>query len=444
MVGNITAANTNIVSLQSNITATNSAIITANTGMRTYVDTAVATAVIQASGYGNAVVAVYLPVNPTINSIQANVIAANANISVLTTNAASQSSEISGLRANITAANANITSYIVSTNSNITAANLNITSLQSNITAANLNITSLQSNITAANTKIQFLTANVGGSVFTNNVYLGEGNLVVGNINASGNLVMRGTDATTIRFVRSPDTSVTSGEIYGSIDFAGEDSSTAAAGTRARIAVTAAPSASETGETEIKFYTGGTNGIAGQPIQQTFMTNSSGYYGSLAGFEVQQVPEFQTYASDRPNFAPVTNDGSIGLPYLYNVTSGAVTKYYGGGGMAEHDIGGTFSFSYAGFPGRDTANILLSGYLSSIGSGYPVVYYDSGQTDLEISVNGIHVVDSTAITKTYKRLRKHWVATVVCSDTFIYTVLDQQLQNFGLIYSSPAIGILYL
>jgi hypothetical protein len=66
-----------------------------------------------------------------------------------------------------------------------------------------------------------------------------------------------------------------------------------------------------------------------------------------------------------------------------------------------------------------------------------MVYYDYGQTDLEISVNGIHLVDSTAATRTYKRLRKQWVATVSYTEaTTVYTVLDQQLQSP--VYNSDA------
>jgi hypothetical protein len=94
MVGNITAANTSISSLRANVTATNSAIITANVGMKTYVDTGLASALFAASSYGNAVVQAYLPVNPTINAIQSNITAAN--------------SEVTALRANITAANVNL------------------------------------------------------------------------------------------------------------------------------------------------------------------------------------------------------------------------------------------------------------------------------------------------------------------------------------------------
>ena len=417
MVSNITAANSAISGLQANVTA-------ANVGMKTYVDTQVASAIISASGYGNSVVAAYLPVNPTITSIQANASSASANVTAANTS-------ITGLRANITAANLNISSTL----SNVTAANSAITALRANITAANANIVSLQGNTT-------YMTSNVGGSVFTNNVYLGQGNLIVGNINAAGNLVMRGTDATTIRFVRSVDTDVFTGEIYGNIDFAGEDSSSgpggSAAGVRARMSV---QSIGSYGQAAMKFYTGdGDQFGGGYTVAPTLVTNSSGYYGYTAGFEVQQVPEFETSAQIPPQFAPVANDGSSGSPYLFDITSGAVTKFYGGnssggGGMAEFDIGGTFTYWYAGFAGRDTANILLSGYLSST-AGYPVVYYDSGQTDLEISVNGIHLVDSTASPRTYKRLRKQWVATVVCSETFIYTVLDQQLQSP--VYNSDA------
>jgi hypothetical protein len=409
MIGNITAANTSITSLRANVTAANAsvtaanaAITTANSAMKTYVDTQVASAVIQASGYGNSVVAAYLPVNSTITSIQANIIAANANI--------------------------------VSTQSNVTAANSAITSLRANITAANANIISLQSNTT-------YITSNVNGSVFTNNIYLGAGNLIVGNINARGNLIMSGSIAPTLRIVRSVDTDVTSGEIYGNIDFAGEDSTINAGNVRARLSVTAID---PYGATDMKFYTSpyGSPAIGFLSIPaygQTafvsgpqFTVNNQGYYGSQAGFTAQQIPEFERTFN---NFAPVTNDGSSGLPYITNVYSGAFQRKYGNG-MYEMEIGGSFNYSYAGFAGRDTANILLSGYLSTIG-GNPLVYTDTSHSDISVSVTALHVSDLFATPKVYKRLRKDIVATIsITESTGFWNILDQQLQSP--VYNSDA------
>ena len=196
MIGNVNAAN-------ARVNAANAAITSTNSSMKTYVDSTVSSAVIAASGYGNTIVAAYLPQNPTITSIQANITAANANIS--------------------------------SVQSNIIAANLNISSIQANVIASNIRASATDSNVSYLQSVAQYMTANIlsNGAVIASNVYTnngnfvgGTGNLIIGNVNASGNIVMTGTDATTIRFVRSVDADVTTGEIYGNIEWAGEDSTT--------------------------------------------------------------------------------------------------------------------------------------------------------------------------------------------------------------------------
>jgi hypothetical protein len=421
MVSNITAANSAVSELRANITAANLAITTANVGMKTYVDTQVATAVVQASGYGNSVVAAYLPVNPTITAIQANTTAANLFIF---SNAAS----INSINANITAANLNITSL----QSNIIASNINITGLQSNIAAANVNISTLQ-------TKTQFLTANVDGSVFVNNVFLGEGNLIVGNVNASGNITLAGIDATTLRFVRSPDTTVTTGEIYGNIDFASEDATAGASGVRARMSVA---STGSQGQTEIKFYTGdgysfGMFGSGAYPIGPTLITNTEGYFGTTAGFDNQVVPEFFTL-NNFSGVDPKSNDSS--MSYISQLKTSGVQKVYGAtvgdSSFYEMDVAQTFVHNYAGFAGGDRANIALSAYIAPLGAP-AMVYGDDGHTDLDISVQGLYTTDPAASPLVQKRLRKRWVATISYSTaTGNYTILDQQLQNP--VYNSDA------
>lgn len=402
MVSNITAANSAVSGLRANITAANSAIITANVGMKTYVDTQVASAIISAGGYGNSVVAAYLPVDSTITAIQANVTAADVNIATLTTNAASQSSEISGLRANLTAANVGIT-----------AANTNITSLQSNIAAANVNISTLQ-------TKTQFLTANVVGSVFTNNVYLGEGNLIVGNINASGNLVMTGIDPTTIRFVRSPDTTVTTGEIYGNIDFASEDTQLFGRDYAARLSVQADGSVGQARLHIYTYYSG-----------PSFTVNSTGYYGGQAGFISQMVPQI----SDNPlvpNFVPTSNDSSSS--YISSLNTSFVNKVYGVNnyGFQESEAAQEFIHAYAGFAGGDRANIALNSYVEGYGAS-PLLWNSFAplsNVDLEISVQGVYTADTSASPPIQKRLRKRWLASIIYfSSNSNYIISDQQLQD---------------
>ena len=404
MIGNVTAANSAISGLQANVTAANSAITTANVGMKTYVDTQVASAIIAASGYGNSVVAAYLPVNPTITAIQANTTAANLFIF---SNAATQATSINSINANITAANLNITSL----QSNVIASNLNITGLQSNIAAANVNISTLQ-------TKTQFLTANVGGSVFVNNVFLGEGNLIVGNINASGNLVMTGTDRTTIRFVRSPDTTVTSGEIYGNIDFAGED--TGGSGIRGRLSVQADGSS---GETRVHFHTGA--------LTPSFKVNTNGYYGGEAGFTSQRVPQVSDNIAYQ-NFIPTSNDSSSS--YISSLNTSFVNKVYGVNniGFQESEAAQEFVHVYAGFAGGDRANIALNSYVEGYGA-VPLLWNSFAavtNVDLEISVQGVYTADTSASPPIQKRLRKRWLASIMYfSGNNNYIISDQQLQD---------------
>jgi len=416
MVSNITAANSAVSELRANITAANAAITTANSALRSYVDTSVASAIIAASGYGNAVVAEYLPIDSTIISIRAGATAANANII--------------SIQSNVTAANASISAI----QANVTVANSGITALRANITASNINISILQ-------TATQYLSSNINGSIvsgdtytdniYTVNTYTGNigvtGNLTVGNINASGNLVMTGTDATTIRFVRSVDSTVTSGEIYGNIDFAGENSPRNAGNTRARISVTAIDSL---GATDFKFYTSpfGNPGIGFFGIPATgnnptpnFTVNAAGSYGTAAGFNQQQIPSLPT-GQLSGYFDVITNDGSA-LPIV--TTAGFVKSY--GAAFYEAKVGQTFTMYYAGFAGGDRANVNLQGYfplpgLNALSQG------DTGTTQIELAVMGTYIQDTSNTALGIKRLRKRLIATVGYSTaTGNYTVLDQQL-----------------
>jgi hypothetical protein len=400
MVSNITAANSAVSGLRANITAANSAIITANVGMKTYVDTSLASALIAASSYGNSVVAAYLPVDSTITAIQANVTAASANIT--------------STQSNVTAANLNI----ASTQSNVTAANLNIASTQSNVTAANLSIIAANFNITTLQFYTQYLSSNINGSIFSGNIY--TGNLVVGNINASGNLVMTGIDATTIRFVRSPDTIVTSGEIYGNIDFAGED--TGGPGVRARLSVQAD---GVEGQTRVRFYTGA--------LTPSFTVNSNGYYGGEAGFITQVVPQLNPYSVN--NFSPIPNDGSSygSTPYISSLNTSFVNKVYGVNnfGFQESEAAQEFVYTYGGFAGGDRANINLGSYVEGYGAA-PLLWNSFSavtNVDLEISVQGVYTADIiTPLVQ--KRLRKRWLASIMYfGANSSYIISDQQLQD---------------
>ena len=395
MIGNVNAAN-------ARVNAANSSITTANADMKTYVDATVSSAVISASGYGNTVVAAYLPINPTITSIQANMIAANANISSL--------------------------------RSNVIAANLNISSIQANIIASNIRAGATDSNVGYLQGLAQYMSANIlsNGAVIGSNVYT-DGNLIVGNINASGNLIMAGTDATTIRFVRSPDTTVTSNEIYGNIDFAGEDASIGSAGVRARISVIGS---GVVGQTEMTMYTAASNSTN---LVLNLRSNSQGTFAPTIGFT-------QSVASRLPNFAgsgfdPIMNDssgpGGTYIPLVRYSLTGQTIQY--GGEINEFReviIAHQFRQTYAGFAGGDRANISLSAYHSHIGS-IALAYTDTTQSDVEIQVSGVYVADPSVYPPVVKRLRKRILATTTYSQaTGNYSVLDQQLMDP--VYNSDA------
>lgn len=403
MIGNVNAAN-------ARVNAANSSITTANADMKTYVDATVSSAVISASGYGNTVVAAYLPINPTITSIQANMIAANANISSL--------------------------------RSNVIATNLNISSIQANIIASNIRAGATDSNVGYLQGLAQYMSANIlsNGAVIASNVYTnggnfvgGAGNLIIGNINASGNLIMAGTDATTIRFVRSVDTDVITGEIYGNIDWAGEDTTNSASGTRARISVTSIDSR---GATDIKFYTapyGGGGFFGGSPygfpIDARFVVNSQGFFGKGAGIDQQFVPVLPTNSLSG-YFELVTNDTSNPTNGVYGSdTTSGIVKTYGGpyGSMSECEVGQTFTMYYMGYAGGDRANVNLSGYFPTPGIS-ALSASDSGTTEIEIAVRATYTQDSSVTPPVLKRLRKRWIATIGYStSTGNYSILDQQL-----------------
>jgi hypothetical protein len=117
----------------------------------------------------------------SINSINANVAAANAAI------AAIDFSSLTATNANVTAANA----AIVSVSANVTAANIEINSLRANVTAANVEIDSLRANITAGNalSNLRAISSNVVPSA--NLIYnLGEDSKRWGNIYANATLYL--------------------------------------------------------------------------------------------------------------------------------------------------------------------------------------------------------------------------------------------------------------
>lgn len=137
--------------------ATNAAIITANIGMKSYVDRGLAEALIAASSYGNAVVQIYLPVDPTIISLRAN------NVS--------QETKILNI---VNTANANTAAYLPTYSGNVggtltTVSQPNITTL-AGLTSfgGSFGSTTAQGNLTVVgNLTVQGNTITVGSNNLT-------------------------------------------------------------------------------------------------------------------------------------------------------------------------------------------------------------------------------------------------------------------------------------
>ena len=122
------------------------------------------------SSYGNANVALYLSTSSIIGNINANVTAANVNISSLTSNAATQATLINAINANVTAANAAITS--LTSNAAIQASLLDtltgnaasqstlLDTLTSNAATQSVSLTTLLSNAATQQTSLTDLVAN--------------------------------------------------------------------------------------------------------------------------------------------------------------------------------------------------------------------------------------------------------------------------------------------
>jgi len=198
---NVATINSNISTVSANVTAANAAIITANTGMKNYVDQGLAAALFAASSYGNAVVQAYLPLDPTITTMQANAGAyqtyANANIGILYLNNISTQANLGAYQtyanANVVAIQANLGAFYnyantkIGTNTNSNLVVVATTNSTSTTTGAlvvaggvgisgNINVSSNAGNSVIATGNLT-TTANVIGSrVFTTNGIFWSGN----------------------------------------------------------------------------------------------------------------------------------------------------------------------------------------------------------------------------------------------------------------------------
>ena len=165
--------------------------------------------------YGDANVAVYLPTDNTITSIQSNItqITANlqsfltyANINFATSGGPSTTSIDEALKANVTLINANVNSYKTYANAAIAAINSNLGNVtQTTVTAiqANLNAyrTWANANVSSLSTGISNVSANLTSFASYANLTFGSSNFGVGDVAAylptytgnisPGNIVVR-------------------------------------------------------------------------------------------------------------------------------------------------------------------------------------------------------------------------------------------------------------
>jgi hypothetical protein len=179
---NAGAQHNSIAGIRANVTAANTAIVTANTGLKSYTDSAISS--LSASLTANAAVQ-----GLAINRLNANVAAANAAISAANITVANI--QISELRANIDAANAAIATVTVAWTANAAtqAVQINVLTanagsqttalgvLTNNASAQSSAISSLQANIAAANAAIAAISVpNLLGNVVVGNIQGFHGN----------------------------------------------------------------------------------------------------------------------------------------------------------------------------------------------------------------------------------------------------------------------------
>jgi hypothetical protein len=163
--------------LRANVNAANTAIVTANTGMKSYVDSAVSTLSISTSANAASQAV-------QINSLRANIAAANANIAGANLSVANV--QIAEVRANVEAANAAIASVTATFTANAAAQAVQLNSLTSNAAAQAVSLASLSSNAITQAVQISSLQANVTAANAAIATKLSasdlQGNVTMGNV----------------------------------------------------------------------------------------------------------------------------------------------------------------------------------------------------------------------------------------------------------------------
>ena len=412
LTANAATQETEITGLRANITAANTAIVLVQSNLTAFSTYANATFSTGGGGsYGNANVAAYLPTytgslsnSSTIVAINANITAANAqiqtlsanigayeayananlgtattNITTLFSNAATQATAINSINANVTAANATIQTISANLGAYETWANGRISTLDANLGTATTNITTLFSNAATQATQINTINANVAAAnaviatlqtqVYSNaNVasYLPtySGNLNPGNVVISGNLTVNGTT-----------TSVNFNEYVAGLLVAN---------------ATTTSTSTTTGALQVK----GGAGIVGNVVAGAVYTNSflyangQAYAGTYTNSNVTNLLGGGTYTGDIQALSGVVTASAINstgalsaTTYvqagqgLYSISTftgsysdGIVVDYTTGNGRISVGTADALTF-YAGGPGTTpTAVIYPNGNVVSVGS----------------------------------------------------------------------------
>jgi hypothetical protein len=259
-----------------------------------------------------------------------------------------------------------------------------------------------------------------GGAGFGEHVNV-AGNISAGNVALTGNLNLTANGIPTITFFRSPDTTVTSGEIYGNVDFVGEDSSTNAAGTRARIS---ARSTSGLGSSEILIYAAASSTANAVPRLQV---NSGGIRSSTIWTDrITGLVYYNPASATGGGITPVSN-ASATLSATGSVLYTSNDSFY------EFKVWNTFAMTYD----VGTANVSLGQSNDKVGAPILYPYGTNATNELEIWVTGTYVANVQISPPVTSRLRKRLIATVAYSEvTGLWSILDQQLCET--VYNSDA------
>lgn len=177
------SANTVITSINANITAANAHIATLDANIGAYETWA--NSYFGTSNYSNVNVAAYLPTDPTITSIEANVTAANAHIATLDANVGAYETWANGRITTLDANLGTLTTRVDTLDANVGAyeawANASIASTNANVTAAN---SAISTNLT----RLVTLEGNVGAfETYANATFGTKSELVNGSYTLSLN-----------------------------------------------------------------------------------------------------------------------------------------------------------------------------------------------------------------------------------------------------------------